>query len=122
MGTSCPNASGLDAAGTRPTWVRWRIVALLMAMSFMSWFNRLSMPAAYDEQIKNEFSISPEAIGWVYSALLLVYALFMTPGGWFIDRYGPKAALAWMGFGSGLFVVLTGCAGLVFAAFIFVAF
>jgi MFS transporter, ACS family, D-galactonate transporter len=107
----------------RPSWVRWRIVALLMALSFLSWFNRLSMPAAYDEQIKNEFAISPEAIGWVYSSLLLVYAVFMTPGGWFIDRFGAKTALLGMGFGSALFVALTGFVGLTFTstALLFVA-
>jgi sugar phosphate permease len=95
-----------------PTWVRWRIVALLLAFSFMSWFNRISMPAAYDEQIKAQYDISPEAIGYVYSALLFVYMVFMTPGGWFADRRGPWLALVLMGFGSALFVALTGAVGL----------
>jgi MFS family permease len=113
-----------DSRAQGPSLVRWRIVALLMALSFLSWFNRLSMPAAYDEQIRNEFAISPEAIGWVYSALLLVYAVFMTPGGWFIDRFGAKTALLWMGFGSAVFVALTGVVGMAFTttAVLFVAF
>jgi MFS family permease len=112
-----------DSPDLRPTNVRWRIVALLMVLSFMSWFNRLCMPAAYDEQIKNEFAISPEKIGWVYSALLFAYAVFMTPGGWFIDRFGAKSALLWMGFGSALFVALTGLVGfsVTTAAILFVA-
>src|SRR5262245_4339191 len=90
------------------TWVRWRVVALLLAFSFMSWFNRVSMRAAYDERIRYELRISAEAIGWVYSALLFAYMLFMTPGGWLADRIGPRRALALMGFGSALFVALTG--------------
>src|SRR6266404_4560139 len=31
----------------RPTWVRWQILALLMAFSFMSWLNRMSIAVAY---------------------------------------------------------------------------
>src|SRR5439155_16936474 len=104
----------LSSAG-QPTWVRWRIVALLLAFSFMSWFNRLSMPAAYDEQIKAQSGITPAAIGSVYSTMLFVYMVFMTPGGWFADRRGAWLALVWMGFGSGLFVALTGSVG--FGAF-----
>jgi MFS family permease len=100
-------------APTRPTGVRWRVFALLLAFSFMSWFNRVSMPAAYDERIKDELGISEEAIGWVYSALLFAYMLFMTPGGWLADRAGPRRALALMGFGSALFVALTGAVGFV---------
>src|SRR5262245_40776338 len=93
------------------TWVRWRIVMLLMAFSFVSWFLRVSMPVAYDERIKQTLGIAPEAMGWVYSAFLIIYMLCMTPGGWLIDRYGPRAGLALMGFGLTLFGALTGLVG-----------
>jgi MFS family permease len=100
-----------------PTWVRWHLVALLVAYSFMTWFNRVSMSVAYNERIKDQYPISTTKIGFVYSAFLLVYMLFMTPGGWLIDRWGPWAALVLMGFGSALFGALTALAGLpVFAS------
>jgi MFS family permease len=99
---------------TYPTAVRWRIFAILVAFSFMSWFNRVSMSVAYDERIW-KLGISETAIGWVYSAFLFVYMLFMTPGGWFADRFGARLALAVMGFGSALFGVWTGMIG--FAVF-----
>jgi MFS family permease len=92
--------------------VRWRILALLLAFSFMSWFNRVSMPVAYDERIRVERGISEQVIGYVYSALLFAYMLCMTPGGWFADRRGARLALTVMGFGSALFVALTGVVGL----------
>src|SRR5438874_3708303 len=88
----------------RPTRVRWRILALLVAFSYLSWFNRVSMAVAYDERIKEQYGISEQAIGIVYSAFLLSYAICMTPGGWFIDRYGPRVALAVVGFGPPFFV------------------
>jgi MFS family permease len=96
----------------RPTWVRWHIVALLVGYSFMTWFNRVSMSVAYDERIKAEYGIAPEVMGTVYSAFLLFYMVCMTPGGWLIDRSGPRRALVWMGFGSAVFGALTAVAGL----------
>src|SRR5260370_37178079 len=96
----------------RPTSVRWQILALLLAFSFMSWFNRVSMSVAYDERIGVERDISKEVIGSVYSALLFAYMLCMTPGGWFADRSGARLALTVMGFGSAAFVALTGTVGL----------
>jgi sugar phosphate permease len=95
----------------RPTWVRWRIVALLVAFSFLSWFLRKSMPVAYTDRIKDQLAISPEAMGWVFSAFLIVYAVLMTPGGWFIDRFGARTALLVMGIGLAVFGALTGLVG-----------
>ena len=51
-------------------------------------------------------------MGLVYSAFLLLYTLAMLPGGWFIDRFGPRVALMVAGFGSTVFVGLTGAVGL----------
>jgi MFS family permease len=59
-----------------------------------------------------QFGISPEQMGVIYSAFLVVYTLFMIPGGWLIDRRGPRFALACMGLGSALFCVLHGRVGL----------
>jgi MFS family permease len=103
-----------DAFPSEPTSVRWRVLALLLAYSFMSWFNRISMSVAGDEVIMKSYGISEPEMGVVYSALLFSYALFMTPGGWFADRAGAWTALALMGFGSAVFVVGTGIVGWVF--------
>src|SRR5262249_50134489 len=94
-----------------PTWVRWRIVILLMALSFVSWFNRVNLPTAYAERIKDTTGISENEIGAVSSVFLLVYAVFMTPGGWFSDRYGTRLSLGIMGLTLGVFAALTGGAG-----------
>jgi ACS family glucarate transporter-like MFS transporter len=94
-----------------PTAVRWRIVALLMGGSFLSWFNRVSMSVAGSEQFIPRYGIDPTDMGLVYSALLLAYAVCMTPGGFLIDAKGARAALVLMGIGSGLFVIATGAIG-----------
>ena len=83
--------SQLTEQDNQATSVRWRIVALLLAYSFLSWFNRVSMAVAYDEQIRHEYAISEEQIGNVYSALLFAYMIAMVfllfrPQGLFGER------------------------------------
>lgn len=99
-------------AELRPTWVRWRIVALLMAYAGLVHFNRISMSVAGNERIMDDYGIDPTRMGMVYTAYLLIYTLCMTPGGLLIDARGPKLALMVMGFGSAVFVALTGVVGL----------
>src|SRR5262245_40330929 len=108
--------NGANQAGSSPapldsqraTWVRWQIVILLMAFSFTNWFNRrIFKIAANHPQFKQEFALSPEAVGTIDTAMLLAYTLCMTPGGWFTDRKGPRLALWLMGLGTGLCVILT---------------
>jgi MFS transporter, ACS family, D-galactonate transporter len=111
MGGPIDSAPAPSLSGP-PTWVRWQVVALLVSYSFMTWFNRVSMSVAYDERIKDQTNIPPEEMGYVYSAFLFTYMLFMTPGGWLIDRVGAWWALVAMGFGSALFGIMTGLAGL----------
>jgi ACS family D-galactonate transporter-like MFS transporter len=95
---------------------RWGIVVFLMALVFISHFNRASITSAGDERIMKQFGISPENMGLIYSAFLIVYTVFMIPGGWFIDRYGPRLAMACMGVGSAIFCAFTGVIGFGFIA------
>jgi MFS family permease len=92
----------------RTTRFPWMVVALLMALCFISHLNRVSMSVAGNARIMEEYSLTPTQMGSVYSAFLLVYTIMMIPGGLFIDRVGPRAALATMGLGSALFGALTG--------------
>jgi MFS family permease len=77
-------------------------------------FNRVGIAVAGTERIIPGYGIDPARMGLVYTAFLMFYTLAMFPGGWFIDRFGPRTALLVLGFGSALFVALTGCVGLAF--------
>jgi ACS family D-galactonate transporter-like MFS transporter len=90
---------------------RWGVLVLLMALCFISHFNRASITSAGDERIIQQFGISPERMGLVYSSFLLAYTIFMIPGGWFIDLRGPRVAMACMGIGSAVFCAMTGVLG-----------
>ena len=87
-----------------------------MALCFISHFNRVSMSVAGNDQIMRQFAIEPTRMGAVYSAFLFVYTLCMIPGGWFIDRFGPRLALMITGFGSALLGALTGVTGWLFTS------
>ena len=91
--------------------IPWAVPVALMAICFISHFNRISMSVAGDERIMEQYKIAPKQMGIVYSAFLLVYTIFMIPGGFFIDRFGPRIALAVVGLGSAAFCMLTGMVG-----------
>jgi MFS transporter, ACS family, D-galactonate transporter len=92
---------------------RWSIVALLMAVVGLSHLNRISIATAGNARIMGQYGLAPTRMGWIYSAFLIAYTACMIPGGWAIDRFGAKAAMMAVGFGSALFMALTGAVGLV---------
>jgi MFS transporter, ACS family, D-galactonate transporter len=96
----------------RPRFAGWGLVSLLVAFAFVGHFNRISMSVAGAEWIIPEQGISETQMGMVYSAYLFVYTLFMIPGGWVIDRWGGRFALAVMALASAGLVLSTGMAGL----------
>src|SRR5260370_3045329 len=118
MGEPAASASvnSLRLSEEKPTRVRWHILALLMALCFLSHFNRVSISVAGNDRIMEQYTISPTKMGAVYSAFLLVYSIGMIPGGFFIDRCGARRALITMGLGTALFGALTGGDGVVLLA------
>lgn len=97
---------------SRPTTIRRQIVGLLMGFTFLGHFNRISITVAANSELIGPEKLTEQQMGQVYSAFLLVYTCCMIPGGWIIDRFGPRAALALMGIGMGFCVLLTGMLGL----------
>jgi MFS transporter, ACS family, D-galactonate transporter len=88
-----------------------RLVALLMLVVAFGHFNRISMSVAGTERIIRPDGVSETRMGMVYSGFLLCYTLAMLPGGWLIDRYGARAALAVLLAGSAVGAALTGLVG-----------
>src|SRR5579863_34270 len=105
--TSQVNPRHPDTAGSRPTRVRWKIVALLTLITALTYLDRMNMGIA-GKYIQDEFAFDIQTMGWILSAFVLGYALFQVPGGWMGDRYGPRggltAAIVWWS----LFTAVTG--------------
>jgi MFS family permease len=86
--------------------------ATLLVFAALCHFNRISIAVAGSERIMEQYRLSPVAMGDVYTVFLVGYTLAMMPAGWFIDRYGPRAALTVSGFSSAVLVALTAVAAL----------
>jgi MFS family permease len=97
--------------GSRPTKVRWLVVVLLMGLAFLAHFNRLGIAVAANAHFIGEGKLSEPQMGLVFSAFLLVYTIGMLPGGYLIDRVGPRWAMTAMGLGFGFWSALTGVLG-----------
>src|SRR5262245_36166983 len=96
-----------------PSIVRPRnvMVLLMLGLSVLSYVDRTIISIAGPTLIK-EFSFSETQMGSIYSVFILSYALFMFPGGWLADRYGPRLILALASMGSALLTALAAFAGL----------
>ena len=77
---------------SRPTRVRWHVMALLVIVSALTFLDRLNLSIA-GKFIQDEFHLPNQTMGWILSAFVLGYALFQVPGGWLADRYGRVRTL-----------------------------
>jgi len=76
----------------RKTNVSRNVLALLCALSFILYVDRVNMAAAAGS-IKAELGLSNTTLGIAFSAFGYSYAVFQIIGGWFSDRFGAKLTL-----------------------------
>lgn len=86
--------------------VRWYILALLFAASFVAYLLRTNMSVA-GEVMMGDLGISQIQLGIVLAAFAWGYAIFQFPGGVFGDRIGGRKALAVIAVLWGLLTLLT---------------
>ena len=77
---------------TAPTRVRWRIAALLFAISVVTYIDRVNISVTA-RQMMPALGLTDLQMGQVFSAFVFGYALFQIPGGWLGDRWGAKRVL-----------------------------
>lgn len=77
----------------RRTTVRWKVVAVLFFLSFLTIIDRICISAAKNDMAV-DLSLSDTFFGWVFGAFALGYAVLMIPSGWLADRFGPRRFLA----------------------------
>ncbi|MCE9534406.1 MAG: MFS transporter [Planctomycetes bacterium] len=96
---------------SKPTNIRWLIIALLVCHAFMGHFSRVSMSVVGSERFIGPGKLSEQQMGFIYSTFLIVYTIGMLPGGYLIDRVGPRWAMGGMAIGLSIWVTLTGMLG-----------
>jgi len=72
---------------------RYALVFALFVLSMIMYIDRVCISTAKDP-IARDLALSDNAMGVVFGAFALGYALAQIPSGWFADRFGPRAALA----------------------------
>jgi ACS family glucarate transporter-like MFS transporter len=72
---------------------RWSIVAMLCAISTISYVERVNVTVLGDYWMR-DFRIDQTRMGGIFTAFLLGYALFQFPAGLLTDRIEPRRVLA----------------------------
>jgi ACS family D-galactonate transporter-like MFS transporter len=78
----------------RASRVRWRIFAIIFGLTVINLVDRVSLSIAMPT-IAHEFQLTPAIQGLILSSFFWAYALLQIPGGWLIDRYGPRRVIGW---------------------------
>src|SRR5258708_33363598 len=94
-------------ARNRATWVRWRLVLLLMGFTGLNHFHRQSLPAVVND-VMRDCRFTETDMSWVYSAFLFGYVVSMIAGGRLADRRGGWLTIVLAGFGPAAFGRLAG--------------
>jgi len=100
------SASPATDSPPRPTNVRWRILAILMFISFVSYMLRGNLSIAGPAMIQ-DLQLTEIQWGWIMAAFPLGYALFQFPGGCWGDHKGPRFTLAAIAVVWGLLIAIT---------------
>lgn len=89
----------------------WPILAGLAGLALITYVDRAAISSAKD-QLSRDLRLDDRAMGAVFSAFALGYAVAQAPAGWLADRFGPRGLLAGA---VGLWSVLTALTGAVTA-------
>ena len=100
------NPAAIPARIDPPTNVRWRVLAVLVFVGFVSYLLRGNLSIAGTTIVK-DLQITEIQWGWVMAAFPLGYALFQFPGGCWGDRRGPRLTLTLIAIAWGVLIAVT---------------
>jgi MFS family permease len=104
---TAPEPAPPDAA--EPTTVRYRVMAFLCVLSFLTYFDRVCMMRAQVD-VRRDLNLNDSQIAWIFSIFWLAYGLFEIPVGWWGDRFGSRRTLTRIVLAWSLFTALSGSA------------
>lgn len=74
---------------SKPSSVRWLVFGIIFILVVINMMDRICLSIAMPT-IAKEFALSPTMQGLVLSSFFWAYALLQVPGGFLIDKYGPR--------------------------------
>lgn len=98
------NAASQD--GGKATGVRWRVLGLLVLVSFISYVLRYNVSTAGPTMMA-DLNLSEQQLGYILAAFTAGYTVFQFPGGLLSDRFGPRRTLTIAMVLWGLLTILT---------------
>ncbi|OBX06172.1 major facilitator transporter [Gallibacterium salpingitidis] len=100
--------------------VRWIVFGIIFLLVVVNLIDRISLSIAIPT-IAKEFDLSPTMQGVILSSFFWAYALLQIPGGWLVDKYGPRKMITGSTLLWGIFQTLaafsTGGISLLFSRF-----
>src|SRR5690242_6423000 len=96
----------MNSAAPVTSQMRWYLVGWLFVLSAVAFLDRVNISIA-GTSLAHDYHLSNVQLGWVFSAFLVGYALFQTPGGRLVDRLGPRRVLTAGVIWWGIFTALT---------------
>lgn len=99
----------METITQKPTKQRYVIAFMLFITVIINYVDRANLAIA-STNIENEFSLSPVQMGYIFAAFGWTYAIFMIPGGRFLDLVGSKLTYFIAIFGWSLATLLQGFA------------
>jgi MFS transporter, ACS family, glucarate transporter len=101
-------APPISGADTRPTFVRYKVLAWACSLSMLTYIDRVCIKQVRPD-MQQSLDLTDADFGLVFAAFALSYALFEIPSGWLGDRFGPRKVLTRIVLCWSLFTALTGC-------------
>jgi MFS transporter, ACS family, glucarate transporter len=101
-----PSPASVPSLAARSTGVRWRILGVLMFISFVSYLLRGNLSIAAPSMVA-DLQLTEIEWGWVMAAFPLGYALFQFPGGYWGDRRGSRSTLTLIAIAWGVLIAVT---------------
>ena len=92
---SAPQSTASAVAGdgsSLPTRARHTMLALTLVLTAVAYLDRVCIATAAPA-MQRDLQLTDAAMGYVFSAFTLAYALFEVPSGWLADRFGPRLML-----------------------------
>jgi D-galactonate transporter len=106
-----PTARAPAASGAvRATRVRYVVLAMIFVITTLNYADRATLSVT-GPAMRTEFGFGAVQLGLMFSAFSWAYVLAQVPGGWLLDRFGPRRVYACSIFAWSLFTLLQAAAG-----------
>lgn len=100
----------MNESPTRPTWVRYQVLAAACSLAVLTYIHRLSFARALP-YLEKDLALSDEQATWLTAMFMLAYGIFEVPGGLIGDRWGVRHVLTLLVLGWSLTTGLTALVG-----------